>query len=290
MLYLEYTGAFPFIETGGLNERQLTDLYLRHLELGKGRGYFPVFFERESYLPDAYAYSYGVIDSVSKLFYRDERRYSCPKLPGTSPNACEYGSCSAAAPVQYYPKDIKEHYAKLRQAILERADSHDFHYWKKRIFEIYFLDRDTSPDEVKEHLDFLKLPPDSFYESLSATDSWKFDRSRYIQDWEDFALALLPIKNPYEAFAWFPIGGCNSNPMPEYHAAFAKHLCEEYGALPMTIHREYVEYYLPQPLYDIKAVKKASQEMLLMDFDYYEEIGPAASLIYGKHIWPMWWD
>lgn len=96
MLYLEYTGAFPFIETGGLNERQLTDLYLRHLELGKGRGYFPVFFERESYLP--------------------------------------------------------------------------------------------------------------------------------------------------------------------------------------------------QPLYDIKAVKKASQEMLLMDFDYYEEIGPAASLIYGKHIWPMWWD
>ncbi len=289
-MILEYTGAFPYIELKSTDENDMLDLYLKHVSLGRSNGYFPVFFERNNSLSTTYACSYGLMNSLSYLFYKSERRYSCPALPGTSANVCEYGTCSAASPVEYSPDDVRKHYAQIRESILERANSHDYHYWKKKIFEIYFSNGDTSTENIKESLDFLKLPPDSFYEGLSKDACCNEAPRRYITDWEDFSLALVPVEHPYEVFAWFPIGGFNWNPMPEYHLAFSKHLHESYGALPMTIHREYVEYYVPKPLYDIKSIKKASQDMLIMDFDNYEDIEVAAKMIYGKHIWPMWYD
>ena len=289
-MILENTGEFSYIELHTTDEKDMLELYLKHISLGKKRGYFPVFFERNNQLSTVFAAEYGLLDDLTYLFYKNERRYICPALPGTSSNACEYGSCSAAPPASYRNEDVKKHYALLRQAILKKANEHDYPYWKKKIFEIYYSDGDTSPESIQENLASLNPPPDTFYKSLPKTDSWKTGRERYIADWEEFSMALIPAEHSYELFAWFPIGGFNWNPFPEYHAAFSRHLYEAYGALPMTIHREYVEYYVPEPLYDIKSVREASQDMLIMDFDTYEDIESEARLIYGKHIWTMWWD
>ena len=59
-------------------------------------------------------------------------------------------------------------------------------------------------------------------------------------------LAEIPVKNPWEVFAFLPFGGWNDCPSSEEHMAVAKYWFETYQAVPALMTHDVLEYDLPK--------------------------------------------
>ncbi len=70
-------------------------------------------------------------------------------------------------------------------------------------------------------------------------------------------LAKIPVKNPWEIFAYLPFGNWNDCPdTPELMAA-AKYWFEQYGAVPAAMSHDELEFLLPAPVHKEKAMDAA---------------------------------
>ena len=127
-----------------------------------------------------------------------------------------------------------------------------------------------------------------------------YERHRYDVLWDErigysrpAVLAKLPTKNPWSIFAWLPYGGWNDCPSNEYHMAVARRWYEKYGAVPMIMGEDILEFNLK------KAVPKEDlMELALEHYAYCSDIvdqgtvtvGTLAGVLGVNRRWTFWWD
>lgn len=106
-------------------------------------------------------------------------------------------------------------------------------------------------------------------------------------------LAELPVKRPWEVFAWIPFGGWNECPGSEEQMAAAKYWYEKYGAVPAVMTRDVLEYDLPAPVRREEAMALALEQYAFCP-DIVEQgcgtIGYLADTLAKSNKWYFWWD
>ena len=106
-------------------------------------------------------------------------------------------------------------------------------------------------------------------------------------------LAEIPIKNPWEVFAWLPFGGWNECPANEDHMAVAKYWFEAYGAVPALMTHDVLEYSLPAPVSREKAIEVAWEQFTYCSDIVEQGVGTVGALADGlaqSTVWYFWWD
>ena len=108
-------------------------------------------------------------------------------------------------------------------------------------------------------------------------------------------LAKIPVKNPWEIFAWLPFGNWNDCPDTPDLMAAAKYWFEKYGAVPGTMSHDELEFLLPAPIPEKKAIETAAE---LYGFcpDVIDQgpedatLGALADVLRQSTVWYLWWD
>lgn len=108
-------------------------------------------------------------------------------------------------------------------------------------------------------------------------------------------LAEIPVKHPWEVFAYLPFGGWNECPANEEHMAVAKYWFEKYGAFPALMTHDVLEYGLPT-VYGIP--REQALDLALEQYAYcndivdqgVETIGRLADGLSKSFYWYFWWD
>ena len=105
-------------------------------------------------------------------------------------------------------------------------------------------------------------------------------------------LAKIPVRNPWEVFAYLPFGNWNDCPdTPELMAA-AKHWFERHGAMPAAMSHDELEFILPEPVPEDESLDVALEQYgLCPDMDQtYGTMGHLADELRRSTVWYMWWD
>ena len=118
---------------------------------------------------------------------------------------------------------------------------------------------------------------------------WDFDGKKTVP----VVLAEIPIKNPWEVFAYLPFGGWNECPANEEHMAVAKYWFEKYGAIPALMTHDVLEYSLPAPVSQERAMEVAWEQFTYCSDIVEQGVGTIGRLADGltkSHYWYFWWD
>ena len=90
---------------------------------------------------------------------------------------------------------------------------------------------------------------------------------RFSSCWNDDAemtypliLAKIPVKNPWEIFAYLPFGNWNECPDTQSLMAVTKYWFEQYGAVPAAMTHDELEFELPVPVSKEKAMEVAVEQ------------------------------
>ncbi len=107
-------------------------------------------------------------------------------------------------------------------------------------------------------------------------------------------LAKIPVKNPWEVFAWVPFGGWNECPDTLTQMAVAKYWYEQHGAVPAVITHDVLEFDVPKPVDMEKAIKLAIEQYGYCP-DIVEQgdnvtVGMLAEMLTMSKVWFFWWD
>ncbi len=106
-------------------------------------------------------------------------------------------------------------------------------------------------------------------------------------------LAKIPVKNPWEVFAWLPFGGWNECPTPDIMMAVAKYWYDRHGAVPATISHDILEF-TARPIEDRKAALRLALEHMAFCsdciFQGYGTAGRLADSLSKSSLWYFWWD
>lgn len=105
-------------------------------------------------------------------------------------------------------------------------------------------------------------------------------------------LAKIPVKNPWEIFAYLPFGNWNECPDTENLMAAAKYWFEKYGAVPAVMSHDELEFNLPEPASKEDAMELAAEQYgFCPDMDQnFEQIGALADTLWQSTVWYFWWD
>ena len=108
-------------------------------------------------------------------------------------------------------------------------------------------------------------------------------------------LAKIPVKNPWEIFAWLPFGNWNDCPDTPQLMAAAKYWFERYGAVPTAMSHDELEFLLPAPVPKEKAMD-AAVELYGFCPDVIDQgpedatVGALADVLRQSTVWYLWWD
>mgnify|MGYP001163098684 CR=1 FL=1 len=73
-------------------------------------------------------------------------------------------------------------------------------------------------------------------------------------------LAKIPVKNPWEIFAYLPFGNWNECPDTPDLMAVAKYWFEQHGAIPAAMSHDELEFLLPAPVSQEQAMEVATEQ------------------------------
>ena len=123
---------------------------------------------------------------------------------------------------------------------------------------------------------------------------------RFSSYWDDdtemtypLILAKIPVKNPWEIFAYLPFGNWNDCPDTPDLMAAAKYWFEQYGSVPAAMSHDELEFLLPAPVPKEKAMDVAVELYgFCPDLDQNEDgsIGSLADALWQSTVWYFWWD
>ena len=123
---------------------------------------------------------------------------------------------------------------------------------------------------------------------------------RFSSYWDDdtemtypLILAKIPVKNPWEIFAYLPFGNWNDCPDTPDLMAAAKYWFEQYGAVPAAMSHDELEFLLPAPVPKEKAMDVAVELYgFCPNLDQNEDgsIGSLADALWQSTVWYFWWD
>lgn len=106
-------------------------------------------------------------------------------------------------------------------------------------------------------------------------------------------LTELPVRRPWEVFAYLPFGGWNECPCNEEHMAVAKYWFEEYGAVPAVMTHDVLEYDLPAPVPPEKVKELAAEQVAYCSDVVLQGVGTVgrlADILAQSNHWYFWWD
>ncbi|MCM1045516.1 MAG: DUF4253 domain-containing protein [Candidatus Gastranaerophilales bacterium] len=106
-------------------------------------------------------------------------------------------------------------------------------------------------------------------------------------------LAKIPVQNPWEVFAWLPMGNWNCAPGPLEMMAVAKSWYERFGVVPAAVSGDEVEFYMDIPAG--RGRTKAELEALAFEHlafapDTWEGCVIDTSCLKKCRYWYFWWD
>ena len=108
-------------------------------------------------------------------------------------------------------------------------------------------------------------------------------------------LAKIPVKKPWEIFAYLPFGNWNECPdTPELMAA-AKYWFEQHGAVPSAMSHDELEFELPSPVSRESAMEVATEQYGFCPDIVDQEpedatVGALADVLRQSTVWYFWWD
>ena len=108
-------------------------------------------------------------------------------------------------------------------------------------------------------------------------------------------LAKIPVKNPWEIFAYLPFGNWNECPDTPDLMAAAKYWFERYGAVPAAMSHDELEFVLPSPVPNQNAMD-AAVELYGFCPDVIDQgpkdatVGALADVLRQSTVWYLWWD
>ena len=129
-----------------------------------------------------------------------------------------------------------------------------------------------------------------------------YDNRRFSSYWNSdnnmtypLILAKIPVKNPWEIFAYLPFGGWNECPNTPELMAVAKYWFEQHGAVPAAMSHDELEFLLPAPVSEEKAMD-AAVELYGFCPDVIDQgpedatVGALADVLRQSTVWYFWWD
>ena len=129
-----------------------------------------------------------------------------------------------------------------------------------------------------------------------------YDNRRFSSYWNSdnnmtypLILAKIPVKNPWEIFAYLPFGGWNECPNTPELMAVAKYWFEQYGAVPAAMSHDELEFLLLAPVSEEKAMD-AAVELYGFCPDVIDQgpedatVGALADVLRQSTVWYFWWD
>lgn len=109
----------------------------------------------------------------------------------------------------------------------------------------------------------------------------------------DLILAEIPVRQPWQVFAWCPYGDWNACPDADTHLAVARYWYEKYEATPIVIGSDFIIYQVPKPIDDDRAASLA-EEQFAYDEDIVTQgvgnINTQEQLLRTTRYWYFWWD
>jgi len=129
-----------------------------------------------------------------------------------------------------------------------------------------------------------------------------YDNCRFTSYWNHetdmtypLILAKIPVKGPWEIFAYLPFGNWNECPDTPGLMAAAKYWFEQYGAVPAAMSHDELEFLLPASVPDEKAMD-AAMELYGFCPDVIDQgpedatVGSLADVLQQSTVWYFWWD
>lgn len=106
-------------------------------------------------------------------------------------------------------------------------------------------------------------------------------------------LAKIPVKHPWEVFAYVPFGNWNECPDTQVLMEVSKYWFEKYGAIPAVLTHDVLEFDLPEAI-----AKDVAMEVALEQYVFCEDIvsqgtgtvGALADTLWRSKHWYFWWD
>lgn len=128
-----------------------------------------------------------------------------------------------------------------------------------------------------------------------------YDNCRFSSYWQGetsmtypLILAKIPVKNPWEIFAYLPFGGWNECPDTLDLMAIAKYWFEKYNAIPAAITHDELEFILPKSINKDEAIEVATEQYAfcpdIVDQEDDATIGNLADVLWRSTIWYFWRD
>lgn len=127
-----------------------------------------------------------------------------------------------------------------------------------------------------------------------------YDNDRFSCYWDSdshmtypLILAKIPVKDPWEIFAYLPFGNWNECPDTPDLMAVAKYWFEQHGAIPAAMSHDELEFELPTPISKERAMEVAVEQYgFCPDLDQNEDgsIGSLADVLWQSTVWYFWWD
>lgn len=112
---------------------------------------------------------------------------------------------------------------------------------------------------------------------------------------DETILAKIPVKQPWQIFAWLPLGGWNDCPDTLELMAAARDWQGRFGAVPAAVSHDEVEFLLEQPVPAAQALQAALEHYVFCPdrVDQCEEDGSVRKLadtLQQSTAWYFWWD
>lgn len=126
-------------------------------------------------------------------------------------------------------------------------------------------------------------------------DMDELDFEEQIEKQGEILIAEIPVKNPWEIFAYIPFGGWNDCPGNEDIMAISKYWFEKYGAIPFAISHNTLEYIVEKPVDDEDKIRFTEEFYAFCpdSVDKYMEkfnIDKLAKKIYKNKLWSFQWN
>ena len=135
---------------------------------------------------------------------------------------------------------------------------------------------------------------------VEMSDEEEHPANRFISYWDyetqkthPMILAKIPVKNPWEVFAYLPFGGWNDCPDTETLMAVSKYWHEQHDAAPAVLTYDTLEYSTPAPVAQESALTLAKEQYAFCA-DIIEQgiptVGKLAKELKNSRVWYFWWD
>ena len=240
--------------------------------------YFPSMKDDD---PITAAYSYAKRDSVQEGFVPvlikadDETLLECLVMNADPENEADFYEFDLKTVTEYRKKMLSTS-VKDGKAVLE---------------EMIGLRKEEADDDDMNWEEEILGKMENGYENNRFAGYWEYDTDMTYP----MILAKIPVKHPWEIFAYLPFGNWNECPDTPELMAVAKYWFEQYGAVPAVLTHDVLEFDLPTAI-----SKECAMEVALEQYGFCPDIvdqgpedatvGSLADVLRQSKVWYFWWD